>query len=164
MARIVNLNVLAPEDIDFVMPDGATFRVSGDVPMETMLRLARLEQRMVECGAEIRILQAATPVDDEALEAASTAMVDGLEDLCDLILGLLRVHQPELEEVPFGQHQVSIFLAALRQSLDDEAGVDPTKPPSTKTGNRSQRRTSTRSTGSRPSSKSSASRRTTGGE
>lgn len=165
MARIVNLGILAPKDIDFVTGDGSVFRVSGSILMSSMITLARLEQSLAEVQAEAAALQERK--DDEGQEGYRRAGADALDVLEDLqaeVLKLLQVHQPELEEVPFTQHELGAFLAALRSDLDEQAGVPPTSPPSTTTGNRAARRASTRSSGSRASSSSSASRRTTGGK
>lgn len=161
MARIVNLGILAPEDIDFVTGDGRVFRASGSVLMSSMIQLARLEQSLADVQAEAAALSESG--DDEGYRRAGGEAIDVLEDLQAEVLKLLQVHQPDLEEVPFTQHELGAFLAALRSDLDEQAGVPPTSPPSTPTVNRAARRASTRSSGSRASSSSSASRRTTGG-
>lgn len=160
MARIVNLGILAPEPITFVTGDGSEYVVDGSVLMSSMIQLARLEQTLNDLQAEAAALGGAG--NDEGYRRAGGEAIDVLEDLQAEVLKLLQVHQPDLEEMPFTQHELGAFLAALRSDLDEQAGVPPTSPPSAKTGNRAARRTSTRSSGSRASSPSSASRRTTG--
>lgn len=164
MARVVNLGTFAPDDIDFVVGDGRKFRVSGSIMMESMLRLARVEQKWSIAGLEAKAAEDAQDVG--ALRAKSDEALAALEELMDEILVVLRVHSPDLEEVPFTQHEVAGFLAELRGALDEQAGVPPTSPPSPTgtTPNRAARRKSTPSSGSPASSRPSRSRRTTGGE
>lgn len=166
MARIVRMEVVAPDDVDFEMPDGTRYRVSGDIPLPTVLRFSKLEQRLVACQEEITNLQDDADADDAAYDAAGERMVQALEELQAEILRVLRVHTPDLEECPFSQHQIGRFLSYLRGALDDQLGDDatapPTKTPTPGTGNRAARRASTRSSGSQGSQKSSAGRRTPG--
>ncbi len=136
MARIVNLGALLPEDITFVLPDGAEFTAPGDPPLHLILKIAHLwEQTGAEEGAALELVQ----------------------ELDDEVLGLLRMRQPELQKSPFGvfgvQHFVSELLAQYNMLAgDEEEEESPTKAEKPKT------KPSTRSNGSRSSSKSSASR------
>lgn len=160
MARIVNLGILAPEPITFVTGDGSRYVADGSVLMSSMIRMARLEQSLADVQAEALALEKAG--DDEGFRRVGGEALDVLEDLQAEVLTLLQVHQPDLEEVPFTQHELGAFLAALRSDLDEQAGVPPTSPPSPKTGNRAARRASTRSSGSRASRSSSGGSPTTG--
>ena len=163
MARIVRMEVVAPDDVDFEMPDGTKYRVSGDIPLPTMLRFAKLEQRLVKSEEELADLQSTDVLDEAAYEAAGELLIATLEELQDAVLGVLRVHTPGLAECPFSQYQIGRFLAYLRGALDDQLGEDELPPTTTpKTGNRAARRASPRSTGSTRSPSSTAGLRTPG--
>lgn len=150
MAKLVRMGIVSPPDVDFEMPDGTRYRVSGDISLPAMLRFARLEQRLVQSHEEMTTLQDTEGADDAAYEAAGERMIVALEDLQAEVLRVLQVHTPELTECPFSQYDIGRFLAYLRGALEDELGEDdapPTKTPPTTTGSRSARRASTRSSG-----------------
>lgn len=164
MARLVNLGVVAPQDITFVMMDGSELTVSGRVDVGTVLRIEDLRQRLLDVQIQAEDLSGTD--DLKAISEIRTASRSILLELSDEVLDLLRVNHPELEELPLSVEEIGVFVAALMGELAGQAGVDPTKtPPAKPTGaNRSARRASTRSNGSPSSSRPSGSRRTTGGE
>lgn len=167
MAKIVNMQAVAVPLIHFDMGDGRVYRVNGKMPVEQWLTLAHLEQRMIDLSAESERLKLEGE-DDEALRVVGEDVLGVLGELCDMVLAVLRVLQPELEECPFDEDQIGVFLATMRESFFEAVGPDPTQPSPETAGtaktpaNRSARRKSTPSSGSRASRSSSAGRRITG--
>jgi len=141
MARIVNMEEVLPEDIEFHLPGGQKVFAPGDPPLELILRIADLFERSQNAGE-----------DDEAI---------GLEVLNELdaqVMRLLQMRDPDLTAQPFGVVGVQHFVAeCLKQyGFAEETAEDP--PPRAA----SSRKRSPRSSGSRSSSRRSASSRTTG--
>lgn len=154
MAKIVNLQKVAGEQIGFDMGDGRIFLVDDDLPVDSWLTLIHLEQRMFDAAALVD--------NDEA----SQEVIEILSDLADEILVILQINHPELERCPFDRNQMVTFMNAVREHWHEKLGPDPTPPSPTPAGtttpNRAARRKSTRSSGSRASASSTAGRRTTG--
>lgn len=125
MARIIDLDVLAPDDLQVTL-HGETYLLPGDIPVPTMLDLER------------GMLAISTAADQEA-------SVDALEQLHDVVLDLFRIRQPGLEDLPLGLNQTVALVQGLYQGEADGDGgaVDPPKAPS-------KARAGTRSTTSRP--------------
>lgn len=163
MARIVHMDVLVPDAIDFDMGDGRVFRVNGNLPVQQMLTFAKLESRLEQSQAQAIALRDAD--DAEGFDAMGESIIATLDELCAEILAVLQVHQPELTECPFDQAQVGVFISALRGQIEEQLGPDPTQPSPESAGktapNRATRR-SRPSSGSPRSGSSSAGRRTTG--
>lgn len=166
MAKIVNMARVVKEQVAFDMGDGCIFLVDDKLPVEQWLTLAHLEQRMLDCMADVNGGAALDENDPEHLGTAQEILAI-LEDLCAEILAILQVHHPELERCPFDEDQVIVFMNEMRTHFAQKIGPDPTQPSpetvgKTPTDNRAARRRSTRSSGSPRSGSSTAGRRTTG--
>lgn len=164
MAKIVNMARVVREQVAFDMGDGRIFLVDDKLPVEQWLTLANLEQRMLECMAD---MQRDVPEDSEENLTVAQEILAILEDLCAEILTILQVNSPELESCPFDEDQVIVFMNEMREHFSAKVGPDPTPPSPTPAGtktapNRAARRRSTPSSGSRRSASSTAGRRTTG--
>lgn len=164
MAKIVNMARVVREQVAFDMGDGRIFLVDDKLPVEQWLTLANLEQRMLECMAD---LGGNVPEDGEEHLDTAQEILAILEDLCAEILVILQVNNPELDRCPFDEDQVILFMNEMRLHFAQKIGPDPTPPSPTPAGtktapNRATRRKSTRSSGSPRSASNTAGRRTTG--
>lgn len=110
MARIIDLDVAAPDDVE-VVAHGETYLLPGDIPVPDYLAIVKASEALDEAEGE------------GALEAA--------ERLYERVLDLFRVRQPDMDRLPVGMGQ----LVRLIQSL---YGVEPDpQTPSRQAGTRS---------------------------
>ena len=131
MAKIVKLGHLLPEDIIFELPGGDQHTFPGDPPLELILKIASLFERV-----------------ENTSEPEETVGIEILQELDAEVLKLMRMRAPETVASPFGvlgvQHVVAELLAAYNFGTEGGEGEEnPPKPAAKKK--------STRSSGSRSS-------------
>jgi hypothetical protein len=141
--QIVELDALVPDDIEFRY-QGGKYVLPGDISVETTFRIQKL--LLALNAAE----QAAVGAEDEKLKAEAIADQERLTlEVEELLLGLFRQRDENLESLPFGvvgfQHVLSLVLVKLGFGdvpVEDDAGPPP---------KRAARKTSPRSNSSRSS-------------
>lgn len=116
-ATVTDLDVLAPAR-KRVRLAGQEYELPGDVPVATMLELERLAQE-AERG------------DMDDYEAGRL--------LYEQVLGIFRVHQPDIVSLPFGIEQLAAFVPTVygeEPPAEDESAEGPT-PPQAEAGTKS---------------------------
>lgn len=119
MTRIIDLDTLVPDDVDVVV-NGETFRLPGDIPVETMLQVEAATQRLN------------TVTDQEEGQ-------DALGGLYDAVLDLFRIRQPDLDSVPIGLKQCVLLIGQL-YAVEDSAPDPPRPAPKRRSGTTSSRK------------------------
>jgi hypothetical protein len=105
VARIIDLDTVAPPDIEVVHQDNV-YLLPGDIPVPNMLAIERAARDFFDTDSD---------------EGATERLV-GLQDE---VLALFRIRQPDLEELPpLGMAQ----LVVLVRSLYDGGDVTPDPP------------------------------------
>jgi hypothetical protein len=131
MAKIVKLGRLLPEDITFELPGGQRHTLPGDPPLELILKIASLFER----------------IEDAEESNEENVGIDILRELDAEVLKLMQMRDPSVVNSPCGvlgvQHVVSELLSAYNFGAEGgEEETDPPKPTAKK---------STRSSGSQSS-------------
>lgn len=134
MTRLVDLDALVPEDVDFKYR-GESYVMPGDISVAQTFKLVRLYERAVAVDAD---------PDIDVREKAELDMEQAL-------LELFRERDPDLAALPFGtlayRHVLAEVLSALGLQI---VPVDPpTPPPNRATRRAAQKKSSPRSAGSR---------------
>lgn len=120
MTRLINLDSLIPDDIT-VIKDGREWRIPGDLPVHTVLRLIKAGQ---------------------VLNMASTpeAQADALNDIAIVIRDLFAINHQEAKVLRFGAREVSILLGQLLSLLNNDPNPNVMRPPGTKAQKRAVRK------------------------
>lgn len=107
MSMFIDLDEVIVEDFTVKLA-GQEYRLPGDVPVESMLRLARAWDRLVAGEGDS---------DENVAELSAQA------------LALFRIRQPDLEGLPLGVGQIGTLITRLYGIGDEEApaAVDPPK-------------------------------------
>jgi hypothetical protein len=116
MARIIDLDAVVPEDIEFNYR-GDTFAIPGDIDVEQTFRI-------------IRMFEEAQTAEEEG---ASLDVRERLNLIVrDELLALFQVRDPELIELPFGtiayQHVLVTVLTQLGLQVMSPEAVNPPTP------------------------------------
>lgn len=115
MTRIVDLDALVPEDIEFQFR-GEKYLIPGDIQMEDTFKLVRLYEAAVAADAGA--------IDER--ERANLATKAALDEL-------FRVRQPDIQELPFGvmayRHILAEVLELLGFQIVDETPPEPRPKP-----------------------------------
>ena len=140
MARVINLDEIVPEDIEFSFR-GENYAIPGDIDVDTTFDLVGIFGRFAEAEAA---------GDTEAMRAVN-------KELEGKLLRLFQLKDPGLESLPFGvigyRHVLQAVLEAVGLQIVEG---DPTPAPAPKPGPRP------RSSGSPQSGKRSGSGRSGG--
>lgn len=143
--QIVELDDLVPDPIEFRY-QGKSYVLPGDITVEMTFRL----QRML---TELMAAEADTKKRDE--QEKLTLEIE------QLLLGLFRQHDPELESLAFGAVGFRFVLAFLLRKLGFAEEPETMDPPNRATRRAAAKKKSARSSTSGSSSKNSGSPRTT---
>jgi hypothetical protein len=156
MAQIIGLDEILGEDIVFDY-HGVRFTFPADVGTELVWKLGDLYSKLTEQETKINVKEA----EGKAHVAETSAYRVTVTDTEAALLEGFRVNHPDLENLPFGAGGFMVVLAHVLAKLGFLSTPDPPKGSPAMTIPRSRKR-SKPSNSSRNSSKSSASRRTSG--
>lgn len=110
MTRIIDLDTVAPPDIEVVHQD-VVYLLPGDIPVPNMLAIERAAQDFFT-------------TDEDEQEGDATARLVALQDE---VLALFRIRQPDLDELPpLGLAQLMALVRGLYG--DGDVAPDPPKP------------------------------------
>jgi hypothetical protein len=114
MARIVNLDELVGEDIEFKYA-GESYVIPGDIDVETVFDLFEKFQSVSKIEEK----------DPAQLTAAVRARFDGITSK---LMEVLTVRQPGLERYPFGIRGTGVVLREILSALGVSVTADPPAP------------------------------------
>ena len=116
MTRIVNLNELVGEDIEFQYGSPVRkYLIPGDIDVETVFDLFEKFQSVSKIEGD----------DPAALTAAVKARFDGITSK---LIEVLQVRQPDLDRYPFGIRGTGVVLREILSALGVSVTEDPPKP------------------------------------
>ena len=125
MARIINLDELLPEDMEFHY-QGEKYTVAGDISVEQVFRFYDLFSKMREEMAE-------DPTEEERAAAGKSAV----EDLQAELLRVFQIRRPDLQRLPFGIQGTAVVVSHMLEALNpnrakDGEGDEQSLPPTSK--------------------------------
>jgi hypothetical protein len=113
VARVVDLDALVPDDIDFQYR-GKSYPIPGDIDVETTFSLIKMFEEASNAersGASV-----------EEREALNLTLRNKLTEL-------FRIRQPELTDLPFGTIAYQHILAEVLQAIGLQIAVEEPKTP-----------------------------------
>lgn len=112
MARIIDLDAVVPEDIEFTYR-GETYAIPGDIDVEQTFRIIRMFEEAQAAEAN------SAPIDER--ERLNLVIRDEL-------LELFRVRNPDLADLPFGTIAYQHVLVTVLGQLGLQVVGEPTPP------------------------------------
>lgn len=110
MAKEIDLDALIPDDLEFHYR-GETYTIPGDVDTETVLRMFRMFQLLLETRD---LAQGAADADAKKFGAK---IDKAYEEINSILLTLFQVNQPHLTALPFGVAAMPHVIAGVLQLL-----------------------------------------------
>jgi hypothetical protein len=119
MAKEIDLDALIPDDLEFIYR-GKTYSIPGDVDTETVLRMFRMFQLLLETR------DLAQGAEDQDAKKFAAKIDKAYDEINSILLTLFQVNHPQLESLPFGvaamPHVIAGVLELLGVTGDPQTG------------------------------------------